>query len=174
MAATERVPVVTTATAISTVRDATAAAGTSDGGIPSGVNAGCKPNVTSAAKGSAASPRGQWGWLLRTLRLALQSQPLTATEPPEAAGLQGLGGAAAPAATGSKSAATRSTVVSPSVQSTPPPIVFLHGIGIGVMPYQKFLDELSATCSDRPLLVLEYKHVSMRLTHHVPRWDFRV
>ncbi|KXZ48623.1 hypothetical protein GPECTOR_26g526 [Gonium pectorale] len=51
------------------------------------------------------------------------------------------------------------------------PIVFLHGIGIGLLPYQRFLDELAAACPDRPLVALEYKHVSMRLTGHVPSVD---
>ena len=42
--------------------------------------------------------------------------------------------------------------------------------GIGLLPYRQLLEDLAAACPQRPILALEYKHVSMRLTSYVPRW----
>lgn len=46
------------------------------------------------------------------------------------------------------------------------PIVFLHGVGAGLLPYIPFL--LRVTALDRPVLAVEYKHLSMRWTDHIP------
>ncbi|KAG2454811.1 hypothetical protein HYH02_000643 [Chlamydomonas schloesseri] len=59
----------------------------------------------------------------------------------------------------------------------PPPLVFLHGIGMGLTPYLRVLGRLaavadaSAAAAHRPpqrLLAVQYKHVSMRITAHIP------
>lgn len=49
----------------------------------------------------------------------------------------------------------------PAAHETTLPIVFLHGIGIGMYPYVNFLSELPATSS---ILALEILPISMRLT----------
>ena len=46
------------------------------------------------------------------------------------------------------------------------PIVFLHGVGAGLLPYIPFL--LRVTALDRPVLAVEYKHLSMRWTDFIP------
>ncbi|WIA17545.1 hypothetical protein OEZ85_014374 [Tetradesmus obliquus] len=46
------------------------------------------------------------------------------------------------------------------------PIIFLHGVGAGLLPYIPFL--LRTTALGRPLLAVEYKHLSMRWTDHIP------
>jgi glutaredoxin len=51
-------------------------------------------------------------------------------------------------------------------QSQQTPVVFVHGVGIGFLPYLAFIKKLAAT--GRPLLVPEVKHVSMRLTQVLP------
>ncbi len=46
------------------------------------------------------------------------------------------------------------------------PVVFLHGVGGGLLPYIPFL--LRTTALGRPVLAVEYKHLSMRWTDHIP------
>jgi hypothetical protein len=46
------------------------------------------------------------------------------------------------------------------------PVVFLHGVGGGLLPYIPFL--LRVTALERPVLAVEYKHLSMRWTDHIP------
>lgn len=46
------------------------------------------------------------------------------------------------------------------------PIVFLHGVGAGLLPYLHFVQRLVAT--GHPLLAAEYKHLSMRWTDDIP------
>lgn len=46
------------------------------------------------------------------------------------------------------------------------PIVFLHGVGAGLLPYIPFL--LRVTALERPVMAVEYKHLSMRWTDHIP------
>lgn len=46
------------------------------------------------------------------------------------------------------------------------PVVFLHGVGGGLLPYIPFL--LRVTSLERPVLAVEYKHLSMRWTDHIP------
>jgi pimeloyl-ACP methyl ester carboxylesterase len=61
----------------------------------------------------------------------------------------------------------------PHTSKTKLPVVFIHGIGIGLYPYTKFLNELNSTKgveSTRPddqvgILALEIMPVSFRLTH---------
>ncbi|KAL3146801.1 hypothetical protein ABBQ38_014780 [Trebouxia sp. C0009 RCD-2024] len=43
------------------------------------------------------------------------------------------------------------------------PIVFLHGVGLGLTPYIHFMRMLFAATSSHPMIVLEFRHVSMRL-----------
>lgn len=49
----------------------------------------------------------------------------------------------------------------PAIKESTLPVVFLHGIGIGLYPYVPFLDSLPATSS---VLVVEILPISMRLT----------
>jgi hypothetical protein len=42
--------------------------------------------------------------------------------------------------------------------------------GIGLLTYRQLLADLATAFPHRPILALEYKHVSMRLTTYVPRW----
>ena len=44
--------------------------------------------------------------------------------------------------------------------------MFLHGVGAGLLPYIPFL--LRVTALDRPVLAVEYKHLSMRWTDFIP------
>jgi hypothetical protein len=46
------------------------------------------------------------------------------------------------------------------------PVVFLHGVGGGLLPYIPFL--LRVTALERPVMAVEYKHLSMRWTDHIP------
>jgi pimeloyl-ACP methyl ester carboxylesterase len=43
------------------------------------------------------------------------------------------------------------------------PLVFIHGVGLGILPYFQFLGKLLQNI-DRPCLVVEMRHVSMRLS----------
>lgn len=45
-------------------------------------------------------------------------------------------------------------------------MVFLHGVGAGLLPYIPFL--LRVTALGRPVLAVEYKHLSMRWTDFIP------
>lgn len=47
--------------------------------------------------------------------------------------------------------------------ATPTPVVFLHGVGLGMLPYLAFIWGLVRGFSGRPVLVLEVRHVSLRL-----------
>ncbi len=49
-----------------------------------------------------------------------------------------------------------------------PPLVFLHGIGLGLAPYTGFLDGLAKQHPGRPVIAVQFKHVSMRLTTKIP------
>lgn len=49
-----------------------------------------------------------------------------------------------------------------------PPIVFLHGIGLGLAPYTAFLRRLALQHPDRTIIAVQYRHVSMRLTLNIP------
>jgi len=53
--------------------------------------------------------------------------------------------------------------------STGPPIVFLHGIGLGLGPYTGFLKRVVSQHPGRTVIAVQYKHVSMRLTSRIPR-----
>lgn len=46
------------------------------------------------------------------------------------------------------------------------PVVFLHGVGAGLLPYIPFL--LRVTALGRPVMAVEYKHLSMRWTDFIP------
>jgi hypothetical protein len=43
------------------------------------------------------------------------------------------------------------------------PLVFLHGVGLGLLPYLPFVWRLAAAFPTRPLMVLEVRHVALRL-----------
>jgi pimeloyl-ACP methyl ester carboxylesterase len=49
-----------------------------------------------------------------------------------------------------------------------PPIVFVHGIGIGLIMYANFINNLLETHGDRSIFLLELPHISMRMTHAIP------
>jgi pimeloyl-ACP methyl ester carboxylesterase len=52
--------------------------------------------------------------------------------------------------------------------------VFLHGIGLGLAPYLGFLSRMAAAADASPeggrrtLVAVQYRHVSMRLSRHIP------
>jgi hypothetical protein len=53
-----------------------------------------------------------------------------------------------------------------SFQATPPentPVTFLHGVGLGMLPYLAFLRALMQAFQGHPVLVIEVRHVSLRL-----------
>jgi pimeloyl-ACP methyl ester carboxylesterase len=55
-----------------------------------------------------------------------------------------------------------------------PPLVFLHGIGLGLAPYLGFLSRMAAAADASPeggrrtLVAVQYRHVSMRLSRRIP------
>ncbi|EDN93609.1 hypothetical protein SS1G_09476 [Sclerotinia sclerotiorum 1980 UF-70] len=57
----------------------------------------------------------------------------------------------------------------PHTSKTKLPVVFIHGIGIGLYPYTKFLDELNSSTGTPDdhigILALEIMNISFRLTH---------
>ncbi len=129
-------------------------------------------NSASASKAAATAA------LLRTAHLALTQQQLL--QPMREAAIAAAAAADSAAAVSSSPSATPAVIktgdfypssghVGEANQYDRPPIVVLHGLGIGLLPYQRLLDELAAACPDRRLVVLEYKHVAMRLTTQVPR-----
>lgn len=50
-----------------------------------------------------------------------------------------------------------------SLSSTQYPLVFIHGVGFGVLPYVHFLSKVLSNI-DRPCIVVEMRHVAMRLS----------
>lgn len=48
----------------------------------------------------------------------------------------------------------------------PTPIVFLHGVGLGILPYLDFV--CSLVCTGHPVVIVEYRHVAMRLCWKIP------
>lgn len=55
-----------------------------------------------------------------------------------------------------------------SGSSSLPPIVFIHGLGINILPYYNFIAELLRVACGRTLFLLSLPHISMRLQEHVP------
>ncbi|PQE22949.1 carboxypeptidase cpdS protein [Rutstroemia sp. NJR-2017a BBW] len=54
----------------------------------------------------------------------------------------------------------------PHTSKTKLPIIFIHGIGIGLYPYTSFLNELNAKTDDKVgIIALEIMNISFRLTH---------
>jgi pimeloyl-ACP methyl ester carboxylesterase len=51
-----------------------------------------------------------------------------------------------------------------ATEETLPPIVFLHGIGLGLAPYLGFIDKLQKQHPCRSIYAVSYQHVSMRLS----------
>ncbi|EKM59225.1 uncharacterized protein PHACADRAFT_249515 [Phanerochaete carnosa HHB-10118-sp] len=52
-----------------------------------------------------------------------------------------------------------------SVQKGPRPVVFLHGLGLGLTQYKMFLPNLFRALKDRPVLILLQPHVSQEIFH---------
>ena len=46
------------------------------------------------------------------------------------------------------------------------PIVFLHGVGAGLLPYVHIVQEMAAL--GHPVIAVEYKHLAMRWTSFIP------
>jgi hypothetical protein len=49
------------------------------------------------------------------------------------------------------------------------PIFFAHGVGLGLLPYLGFVLKLAAL--GRPVIAIEYPHLAMRWTPHIPTVD---
>ena len=49
-----------------------------------------------------------------------------------------------------------------------PAIIFLHGIGLGLMPYTAFLRRLVAEHPGSTVIAVQTKHISMRITASIP------
>ena len=49
--------------------------------------------------------------------------------------------------------------------TSPRPIIFLHGLGLGLLQYHVFLSQLLETFTDRPILVPLQPHVSQDIFH---------
>lgn len=50
-------------------------------------------------------------------------------------------------------------------------IVFLHGVGLGILPYLHFIRSLIHCSKDRTIMVVEMPHVSLRLSVEAPRLE---
>lgn len=48
------------------------------------------------------------------------------------------------------------------------PIVFIHGLGINILPYYSLVAELLKMAGDRPVFLVSLPHISMRLQSNVP------
>lgn len=53
-------------------------------------------------------------------------------------------------------------------RSSSPPIVFIHGLGLNILPYYYFIYELLQVASGRTIFLVSLPHISMRLQEHVP------
>lgn len=51
---------------------------------------------------------------------------------------------------------------------TLPPLVFVHGLGLNLLPYYFFIRELLTLASGRAVLLVSLPHISMCLQEHVP------
>ncbi|GLC43385.1 hypothetical protein PLESTF_000427800 [Pleodorina starrii] len=68
----------------------------------------------------------------------------------------------------SQSPASVADAATPSAAAAAP-ILFLHGVGLGLLPYLNFLLRLSSL--GRPVLAVEVRHLSMRACTEVPEED---
>ncbi|KXZ44725.1 hypothetical protein GPECTOR_63g50 [Gonium pectorale] len=72
-------------------------------------------------------------------------------------------------ATSAAAAAANANTEAEPDSSPEPPLVFLHGIGLGLTPYLRLLGRLvAASRGQRAVYAVQYKHVSMRLTANIP------
>ncbi|KAG2436358.1 hypothetical protein HXX76_006665 [Chlamydomonas incerta] len=80
-------------------------------------------------------------------------------------------GAGAGAAAAADAAAAAAAAGAEGGAASPPltPVLLLHGVGLGLLPYTNFIRCLLA--AGLPLVALEYKHVSMRLCSVIPSAD---
>ncbi|PNH09053.1 hypothetical protein TSOC_004392 [Tetrabaena socialis] len=77
--------------------------------------------------------------------------------------------AAATVAATATAAAVPTTAVPVPGEEEQVPLVFLHGIGLGLAPYLRLLGRLVvASGGRRAVYAVQYKHVSMRLTARIP------
>eukprot|EP00927_Polykrikos_kofoidii_P036501 TRINITY_DN30823_c0_g1_i1.p1 TRINITY_DN30823_c0_g1~~TRINITY_DN30823_c0_g1_i1.p1 ORF type:complete len:886 (-),score=137.94 TRINITY_DN30823_c0_g1_i1:55-2712(-) len=58
--------------------------------------------------------------------------------------------------------------VTTSSGAVEPPIVFCHGIGVNVMPYVPFLNEMLDRMPSRSFFLISLPHISMRIKEEVP------
>ncbi|GIM02000.1 hypothetical protein Vretimale_6706 [Volvox reticuliferus] len=94
---------------------------------------------------------------MRFYTYGLPATPVTATETP-------------PAAAASAAAPTqRANSVGKNDGGADAPVLFLHGVGLGLLPYLNFLLRLSSL--GRPAVAVEVRHLSMRLCTEVPEED---
>jgi pimeloyl-ACP methyl ester carboxylesterase len=59
--------------------------------------------------------------------------------------------------------------VAGAVEGKSPPILFCHGVGLGLAPYVPLVQRFAAT--GRPVIAVEFKHLAMRWTRRVPTID---
>jgi len=55
-----------------------------------------------------------------------------------------------------------------SADSSLPPFVFCHGIGVNVLPYRPLLNEMLEKASGRSFFLISLPHISMRIKEEVP------
>ncbi|GFR43461.1 hypothetical protein Agub_g4544 [Astrephomene gubernaculifera] len=67
------------------------------------------------------------------------------------------------------SAAAATAAASTASSAATAPILFLHGVGLGLLPYLNFLLRLSSL--RRPVVAVEVRHLSMRVCTAVPEED---
>lgn len=57
---------------------------------------------------------------------------------------------------------------SPGGSCTGTPVVFIHGVGLNILPYYHFVQEMMAAAPHRTILLVSLPHISMMLHEHVP------
>ncbi|KAG1470691.1 hypothetical protein G6F56_002536 [Rhizopus delemar] len=68
----------------------------------------------------------------------------------------------------SGTAKTQVAYWSRNTQSQKTPLVFIHGVGAGLMGYVEFIHQLLMQSQDRAVFLIELPYVSMHLVEHVP------
>ncbi|KAG2439527.1 hypothetical protein HXX76_004880 [Chlamydomonas incerta] len=77
--------------------------------------------------------------------------------------------AAAPAAAPPRRGGRREAAGAGAAEAAEAPLLFLHGVGLGLLPYLNFL--LQLCCLGRPAVAVEVRHLSMRACWEVPEED---
>ncbi|PNH10710.1 hypothetical protein TSOC_002507 [Tetrabaena socialis] len=110
--------------------------------------------IAAAAAGEATAPQPSRG------------PPPTRCGAPAEAGAQAAGAADAGGAAHAQPEPGAEAGAEPGAE---PPLVFLHGIGLGLAPYLRLLRRTVAAGGGRRVVyAVQYKHVSMRLTTTIP------